>query len=176
MAPDTFVAPRMSARTLQLTLWGVAFVAAVGVGCDRGAVVAQSPPGSGFVLTKVRVFDGERVHENTHVAVEGRVVRAVGGDLLRWAHLPAIDADGGTVIPGLIESHGHIRSLDDLRDATRFGVTTVVEVAAPVTPGEVAAFREADGPSTTSLISSLRASGHLFPVATVRSGPPSRRR
>lgn len=103
---------------------------------------AQAQPGTSFLIRDVRVFDGERVHEDTQVAVEGGIIRAVGRDLTTWRRLPAIDGTGATLIPGLIEAHAHVRSIEDLEEALRLGVTTVLDMAASgVTPRGLSALR-----------------------------------
>ncbi|HYC52186.1 MAG TPA: amidohydrolase family protein [Gemmatimonadaceae bacterium] len=82
--------------------------------------------GNSFVVRDVRVFDGERVIERTSVTVrDGRIAR-VGGSPPR--DLPAIDGSGKTLTPGLIDAHGHVQNEAQLRDALRFGVTTVLDM------------------------------------------------
>ena len=69
---------------------------------------AQGPSGNGFRLVRVRVFDGVRTLQGAEVAVEGGTIRSVGAASAEWQHLPAIDATGMTLLPGLIESHAHV--------------------------------------------------------------------
>ena len=116
----------------------------------RGGDVRDVPPpllrrlslARAFWFPYVRVFDGERVHEDTQVAVEGGVIRAVGRDLTMWRHLSVIDGTGATLMPGLIEAHAHVRSIEDLEEALRLGVTTVLDMAASgVTPRELSTIR-----------------------------------
>jgi imidazolonepropionase-like amidohydrolase len=119
-----------------------ALAALVATTSGRGSASAQSQPGTSFLVGDVRVFDGERVHENTQVAVEGGIIRAVGRDLTAWRHLPVIDGTGSTLMPGLIEGHAHVRSIDDLQEALRFGVTTVLDMAASgVAPRDLSTLR-----------------------------------
>ena len=88
------------------------------------------------------MFDGDGVHERTQVAVEGGIIRAVGPELATWRHLPAIDGSGTTLIPGLIDAHAHVRNLEDLADALRFGVTTALDLGASgVTPSQQSELR-----------------------------------
>jgi len=122
----------------------LAIVALVAVASAPEVAAAQSQRGRNFLVAHVRVFDGERVHEDMQVAVEGGIIRAVGPDLTMWRHLPVIDGTGATLIPGLIDAHAHVRNLDDLQDALRFGVTTVLDLAASgVTLQDMATFRSA---------------------------------
>jgi imidazolonepropionase-like amidohydrolase len=130
----------MTARTTWLGTLLIAVVVAAIAG--RAQPRAQAPRGTGFLLTNARVFDGERVHEDTQVAIEGGIIRAVGRDLTMWHHLPVIAGSGGTLIPGLIDAHAHVRSIEDLEEALRLGVTTVLDMAASgVTPLELSTIR-----------------------------------
>jgi imidazolonepropionase-like amidohydrolase len=120
----------------------LALVVLVAVASGPEVAHAQSQRGTNFLVAHVRVFDGERVHEDTQVAVEGGIIRAVGRDLTMWRQLPVIDGTDATLIPGLIDAHAHVRSVDDLEDALRFGVTTVLDLAASgVTPQDLAELR-----------------------------------
>lgn len=68
-----------------------------------------------------------------NVVVDGGVIRAVDRRVPdSWRKLPVIEADGATLLPGLIDAHTHTRSVSNLRDALRFGVTTVLDMWTPV--------------------------------------------
>jgi imidazolonepropionase-like amidohydrolase len=88
------------------------------------------PPASGrFVITNVRLFDGAQVHLNMQVSVDRGIIRAVGPNLADTGAVPTIDGSGSTLLPGLIDAHVHSRSVEDLQEALRFGVTTVFDMA-----------------------------------------------
>src|SRR5205085_8850313 len=76
-------------------------------------------------ITNARVFDGERVINDQTVVLDGASISAVGGAVPAGAAI--IDARGATLMPGLIDAHVHT-SLDGLRDALAFGVTTELEM------------------------------------------------
>ncbi len=76
-------------------------------------------------ITNVRVFDGEKVIRPTTVLIEGERILSVGGEIPE--HADIIDAEGGTLLPGLMDAHVHT-SVDSLRDALKFGVTTELEM------------------------------------------------
>jgi len=76
-------------------------------------------------ITNARVFDGERTIADRVVVIEGSHAWAVGGDVPVGATV--IDAQGSTLLPGLIDSHVHT-DMDGLRDALKFGVTTELEM------------------------------------------------
>ena len=88
-----------------------------------------SPVSGGFVITNVRLFDGVQVHLNMQVSVDRGVIRAVGPNLAGTGVIPTIDGSGFTLLPGLIDAHVHSRSAEDLQEALRFGVTTVLDMA-----------------------------------------------
>jgi len=76
-------------------------------------------------ITNARVFDGERVIDDRTVVINGASISAVGGAVPAGAVI--IDARGATLMPGLIDAHVHT-SLDGLRDALAFGVTTELDM------------------------------------------------
>ena len=110
--------------------WRVAGVIVVVVAAFlvRERAHAQQRISNDFLVTHVRVFDGARTLQNTQVAVSGGIIRAVGDDLASWRNLPAIDGAGSTLVPGLIDAHAHVVDAGELRQALRFGVTTVLDM------------------------------------------------
>jgi imidazolonepropionase-like amidohydrolase len=76
-------------------------------------------------IINARIFDGETILNATTVVIDGATIVAIGGPVPVDAEI--IDADGGTVIPGLIDSHVHT-SLEALELALTFGVTTELEM------------------------------------------------
>lgn len=77
-------------------------------------------------ITDVRVFDGWGLTDLTTVVIEdGRIVDH-GGDL---SGATVVDGAGGTLLPGLIDAHVHVRSPEDLDRSRDAGVTTVLDMA-----------------------------------------------
>ena len=76
-------------------------------------------------ITGARVFDGDQVIGARTVVIDGAGIAAVGGPAPPGAAV--VDAVGGTLLPGLIDSHVHT-DIDGLRDALKFGVTTELEM------------------------------------------------
>lgn len=76
-------------------------------------------------ITNARIFDGEKVIGTATVLIKGEKIISVGGEIPE--HAAIIDAEGGTLIPGLIDAHVHT-SVEGLRDALKFGVTTELEM------------------------------------------------
>ncbi|MBY9078791.1 amidohydrolase family protein [Paenibacillus sp. HN-1] len=76
-------------------------------------------------ITNARIFDGEQVIGASTVLLEGEQIISIGGEIPE--HAAIIDAKGGTLLPGLIDAHVHT-SVEGLRDALRFGVTTELEM------------------------------------------------
>jgi len=78
-----------------------------------------------FALANARVFDGEQLLDASTVVVRDGKVSALGGAMP--ADLQVLDAKGGTLLPGLIDSHVHT-DIHGLKDALKFGVTTELEM------------------------------------------------
>lgn len=93
------------------------------------AIAAQAAPADDtLVFRDVRVFDGAIAIPSTTVVIrEGRV-----GQLGPMATAPAgatvIDGRGKTLLPGLIDAHVHAFTVDHLRQAAAFGVTTELDM------------------------------------------------
>ena len=121
--------------------------------------VAPVEPDAATVLTGLRIIDGNGgapVEQGTIVIRDGRIVAA---GVLSDDQIPAgattVDLAGKTVMPGIIDAHGHVRAVDDqipmredlikrLRLLADYGVTTVVslgQLANDETP-EVARIRD----------------------------------
>ena len=86
-----------------------------------------SPEPGHFVITGARVFDGRDFLDGSDVIVRAGQIEAVGSDLALPAGLPRIDANGQTLLPGLIDAHTHSFGTAQ-SDALRFGVTTVLDM------------------------------------------------
>ncbi len=76
-------------------------------------------------IQNAQIFDGEEKIEASTVVIEDGIVVSVGGPIPKHAVL--VDAKGGTLLPGLIDAHVHT-SVEGLRDALKFGVTTELEM------------------------------------------------
>ncbi|MFH9863982.1 amidohydrolase family protein [Streptomyces sp. NPDC017202] len=92
-------------------------------------------------ITHARVFDGERVRDETTVLIEGPTVVAVGGAVP--AEADVVDARGGTLLPGLFDAHTHT-SQQALALALKFGVTTELEMQGALTKARRAHIEDDD--------------------------------
>jgi imidazolonepropionase-like amidohydrolase len=68
------------------------------------------PAGAPLLLRPARVFDGvdPRPHEGWQVLVRGERIEAAGPNLAAPAGARVIDLPGMTLMPGMIEGHGHL--------------------------------------------------------------------
>ena len=82
---------------------------------------------SGLVVHSAVVFDGFGVVPEDSVRVRDGHIVEVGRGLRAGPAEDSIDADGGTVMPGLIDAHVHVGSKGALVRALRFGVTSVCD-------------------------------------------------
>lgn len=76
-----------------------------------------------IALKNVRVFDGWRLHEPGTVVLDGD---RIGVDV---AGAEGLDAQGGVLLPGLIDAHVHLHGLESLEQLTGFGVTTALDMS-----------------------------------------------
>ena len=73
-------------------------------------------------ITNVRVFNGENLTEpNTIVIENGVISEKTTGDII-------VDGSGCTLLPGLIDSHIHLDDIDNLKQAAKYGVTTMLDM------------------------------------------------
>jgi imidazolonepropionase-like amidohydrolase len=99
---------------------------------------AAQPAGASVVVTGVRLIDGtgRPPLENASLVITNGRVEAVGARLKAPAGATVVDLAGKTVVPGLINAHGHLGNgdkklplhdqiLQQLRMYARYGVTTV---------------------------------------------------
>lgn len=103
-------------------------------------------------LVDSRLFDGTgapAVEPATILIRDGRVVVAGRAETVTVpAGAERLSLRGKTVIPGLINAHGHVNDpVRDLATYAYYGVTTVVSLGNEPTPGHVAARNGQDSPA-----------------------------
>ncbi|BBH65269.1 imidazolonepropionase [Actinoplanes sp. OR16] len=124
-------------------------------------------------IINARIFDGTAVLDATTVLLDGDRIIAVGGEPPVDAAI--VDANGATLLPGLIDAHVHT-SPANLALALQFGVTTELEMQGTNTRHNRAHISEDD------TVADVRSSGfgitppgghpsELFPE-DFRPGPP----
>ena len=87
----------------------------------------QSASPSRFVILDANLFDGERWWPKASVQVADGRIEAVAEQLSPPDGYAVVDADGRTLLPGLIDAHVHTWG-NARRDALRFGVTTLLDM------------------------------------------------
>ena len=82
-----------------------------------------------FLLTDVRIFDGETTIEKGSVLVHRGKISEVSSSAIAFEGT-VISKPGHTVLPGLIDVHNHCNNGNEvaLPQALRFGVTTVFDM------------------------------------------------
>ena len=98
-------------------------------GCLALPGVAGAADGSGNLKAVVgaRIIDGTgkaAMEKATLLVKDGRIA-AVGRSVKVPAGAQQIDVSGKTIIPGLINGHGHVNDISQLGLYARYGVTTV---------------------------------------------------
>lgn len=82
-------------------------------------------------IINANVFDGKNMLGKKIVIINNGKIASVCDELPKGID-KVIDAEGTTLLPGLIDAHVHT-SLDSLRDALQFGVTTELEMQGGMT-------------------------------------------
>lgn len=78
-------------------------------------------------ITIVRVFDGQRLREPATVVLEDGTISArtsADGAL----NADVVDGGGGTLLPGLIDTHVHVDKVSQLKASASWGVTTMLDM------------------------------------------------
>ena len=137
------ISKRLERFSLSGSALAVITVLAIGATACQQPPVAPAETDDATVLTGVRIIDGTGgapVEQGTIVIRDGRIVAA---GALSDDQIPAgattVDLAGKTVMPGLIDAHGHVRVADDqipmredllkrLRLLADYGVTTIVSL------------------------------------------------
>lgn len=109
-----------------------------------------------LTITNARIFDGTRLSEPRSLRV---VDGLIAGDADAAHADEVVDADGGALLPGLIDGHVHIDDPQQAATLAWWGVTTAFDMGAK-DPGVISAARETTG------VASLRAAGYP-------AGPPT---
>ncbi|TGM99523.1 amidohydrolase family protein [Leptospira dzoumogneensis] len=78
-----------------------------------------------IAIINTNIFDGKDLIQDHTLIIKGNRIHSIGGDIPEGAAI--IDAKGGMLMPGLIDSHVHT-DIDGLHDALLFGVTTELEM------------------------------------------------
>jgi imidazolonepropionase-like amidohydrolase len=115
--------------TTRLALAVLAFSLGNSLG-TAGAFAAPVPAtvSDSFAITNARVFDGTQVIPSATVVVVNGRIDSVGPNAVPPQGIPVIDAAGSTLMPGIIDSHSHARSRQELERALQFGVTTEMDM------------------------------------------------
>ncbi|RJL36189.1 amidohydrolase family protein [Bailinhaonella thermotolerans] len=119
----------------------------------------------GTTIVNARVFDGTGPREWTSVRFAGGVITECSGVSAAREGDEVVDAGGGTVLPGLIDTHVHLVPGALARSLT-FGVTTVLDMFSE--PGRVA--RAKEEAASRPDVADVRSSGI---GATAPGGHPS---
>jgi imidazolonepropionase-like amidohydrolase len=79
------------------------------------------------VIANVRVFDGQQLGELTTVVIDGGTI-AAGSSAPDTPAADVLDGGGGTLLPGLIDTHVHVDKVAHLEAAAAWGVTTMLDM------------------------------------------------
>ncbi len=78
-------------------------------------------------ITNVRVFDGQRLGEPATVMIDDAMISA-GPPADGGRDAEVVDGGGGTLLPGLIDTHVHADKVSQLTTSASWGVTTMLDM------------------------------------------------
>jgi imidazolonepropionase-like amidohydrolase len=105
-------------RSAALAVVAVALLASIAAAADRPTLIRGA-----------RVFDGRKLLEQpSDVLIRGGKIETVAATIDAPADAEIVDANGKTLLPGLIDCHTHILAPPVLRQAAAFGVTTELDM------------------------------------------------
>jgi imidazolonepropionase-like amidohydrolase len=88
--------------------WAVLIAAVVSAASWAAGAERVEDQAAAILLRPARVFDGSAMHAGWRVLVQGERIVAVGAEVSAPAGAREIDLPNDTLIPGLIEGHGHL--------------------------------------------------------------------
>lgn len=88
----------------------LAMILAMLLGPASAVQAIEAPPVAAYLIKPAAVFDSVegKLHRGWHVLVVGDKIAAVGPNLTPPPNSEVIDRPGTTLIPGMIEGHGHL--------------------------------------------------------------------
>jgi imidazolonepropionase-like amidohydrolase len=89
------------------------------------ALAAADDAPKAFVGARVIDGTGKAAVENATIVVRNGRIEAIGKSVSVPAGAQRIDVAGKTIIPGMVNAHGHVSNLDQLGLYARYGVTTI---------------------------------------------------
>ena len=83
------------------------------------AQAAETPAPKLTLISNVNIFDGEneRLLKNMHVLVKGNLIETISNTplaIIQTDNVTMVDGGGRTLMPGMIEGHGHVMFASDL--------------------------------------------------------------
>ena len=78
-------------------------------------------------ITNVRVFDGQRLGEPATVMIDDAMISA-GPPADGARNAEVVDGGGGTLLPGLIDTHVHADKVSQLTTSASWGITTMLDM------------------------------------------------
>jgi len=116
-----------------------------------------------IAITNVRVFDSTKLSEPRTVVIENGLISS-----LKTAEV-VLDGQGGTLLPGFIDSHIHLDHISNLENAAKWGITTMLDMAT-TSPELVDSLR--NQPGLTDIRSCYHPASAAGGIQTARMGFP----
>lgn len=86
----------------------------------------SQPPEYDFVIENVELFNGEEDVGIVHIAINSDTIAAISTEVLLSDS--TLDGSGKYVIPGMVNAHVHVSSLEDLQAGYPLGILTLLNM------------------------------------------------
>ena len=97
-------------------------------GAQAGDAVGAADVGRAWIGARIIDGTGRPPIENATLYIRGGRIEALGRRIKLPPGVPRVDATGKTIIPGLINAHGHVNDRAQLGVYLRDGITTVLSL------------------------------------------------
>lgn len=81
-----------------------------------------------MLIKNVKIFQNDALTAPTNVVIKDGLIQEISDQLENDNNPDVVDGQGKTLMPGIIDSHIHLSGIENLQQATAYGVTTMLDM------------------------------------------------